>query len=617
MSEPTEKGRIRLLSDALVDQIAAGEVVERPASVVKELVENSLDAGAKKIRVEVRDGGSALIAVTDDGSGMSPAELPMALQRHATSKLTSAADLMRISSFGFRGEALPAIASVSRFRILSRARGAEHGFEILCESGKILHEREAGGPIGTRIEVADLFGSVPARRKFLKRPGTEWGHVADWLARLAMVRPDIHIEAQRDERMAMIWPACTDPRDRIAAILSDDDAASLLEVDQETPACRVHAFLSTPERTRANGQALYIFVNGRPVRDRLLRHALIEAYRDLIPRGRFPIGVVFLEVPPESVDVNVHPAKWEVRFADPQAIHKAIRHAVRDAMSSRRWLGGMQPPVDQPGPLASPSATSLQGRPGDSSRNEIPGFARPTAANASTDDWIFAARPGPEAADRVADQGSEGSVEARPPVPCFGDLPLLGQLRASYLLAETEDGLIVVDQHAAHERILYEGLRTEWLESGVARQGLLLPETVSLRPTSLAAIEEAKDLTLRLGFEIEVFGEGAVLVRAVPAELAGQDVAGLVTELASALEEVEREEDSDASAIRWLPRLDRLFATLACHSARRFGDRLPEAEQHAILSGLDTIPWAPTCPHGRPVAILIPHTDLELRFRRR
>jgi DNA mismatch repair protein MutL len=251
----------------------------------------------------------------------------------------------------------------------------------------------------------------------------------------------------------------------------------------------------------------------------------------------------------------------------------------------------------------------------DPGNRRLPGIGQPSASAAVADDWVFAS--GGENADQVADRDVAVGSEDRPPVPCFGDLPLLGQLRASYLLAETEDGLIVVDQHAAHERILYEGLRKQWLETGVARQGLLIPETVTLTPRSLVAVEEAGELTLRLGFEIEVFGEDAVLVRAVPAELAGQDAVGLVTELASALEEVERGDESDASAIRWLPRLDRLFATLACHSARRFGDRLPEAEQRAIISGLDTIPWAPTCPHGRPVAILIPHTDLELRFRRR
>jgi DNA mismatch repair protein MutL len=631
-----QEGRIRLLSNALVDQIAAGEVVERPASVVKELVENSLDADAHRIRVEVRDGGAALIAVTDDGLGMSKDELPMALQRHATSKLSSAADLMRIGSFGFRGEALPAIASVSRFRILSRARGAEHGYEVVVEAGEVQSEREAGGPEGTRIEVADLFGAVPARRKFLKRAGTEWGHTADWLARLALVRPDIHIEIQRDDRKATVWPACTDPRDRIAMILSDDDAAALIQVDHDSPACRIHAFVSTPERTRPNGQGLYLFVNGRPVRDRLLRHALIESYRDLLPRGRFPIGVLFAEVPPETVDVNVHPAKWEVRFTDPQAIHRAIRHAVRDAMSSRSWLGGIRPPAvgsqttSETDRDRSPAfqGASPSGAPRDSRGN------RESRAS-ETDDWIFAAGEGARESgggeSRVADGSlihgeaaspdgtatAQGGTGAVPPVASFGALEILGQLRASYLLAETEDGLMVVDQHAAHERILYEGLRKGWLEAGVARQGLLTPLTVELSPVAIEALAESPDLVERLGFEVEPFGDGAVLVRAIPAEVSGQDVGELITELAGALEEVDRGDDMDAAAIRWLPSLDRLFATMACHSARRFGDRLPAEEQKAILAGLDTIPWAPTCPHGRPVAILLSHEDLELRFRRR
>lgn len=625
--ETAEKGRIRLLSDALVDQIAAGEVVERPASVVKELVENSLDADARRIRVEIRDGGAALIAVTDDGLGMSPAELPMALQRHATSKLSSAADLMRIGSFGFRGEALPAIASVSRFRIMSRARGADHGYEIVVEAGQLVSEREAGGPEGTRIEVADLFGAVPARRKFLKRPGTEWGHIVDWLSRLALVRPDIHIEIQRDDRKATVWPACKDQRDRIAMILSDEDAAALIEVEHESPACRIHAFVSTPERTRPNGQGLYLFVNGRPVRDRLLSHALNEAYRDLLPRGRFPMGVLFVDVPPETVDVNVHPAKWEVRFTDPQAIHRTIRRAVRDAMASRAWLGGIRAPgaggdAVQIEPAATHAAESTR-------TGSAPLGSRNSGRSGETDDWIFAENQ----ADKPSRVEEGGNAEWRsdpgddtelripgaqsPPVASFGSLEILGQLRASYLLAETDDGLMVIDQHAAHERILYEGLRKSWFEAGVARQGLLTPLTVELSPGAIAALEESPDLVERLGFEIEPFGEGAVLVRAIPAEVSGQDVGVLVTELSGALEEVERGDDTDASAIRWLPSLDRLFATMACHSARRFGDRLPAEEQKAILAGLDTIPWAPTCPHGRPVAILLSHEDLELRFRRR
>lgn len=629
-ADSSEKGRIRLLSDALVDQIAAGEVVERPASVVKELVENAIDAEARMIRVEVRDGGAALIAVTDDGLGMSPEELPMALQRHATSKLRSAADLMRIGSFGFRGEALPAIASVSRFRIMSRARDRAEGYEILIEGGEIKSERAAGGPIGTRIEVADLFASVPARRKFLKRAGTEWGHIADWLARLALVHPDLHLEIQRDDRKATVWPACRSLRDRIGMILPDEDAAALVEVELDTPEAKVHAFVSTPERTRPNGNALYLFVNGRPVRDRLLRHALVQAYRDLLPRGRFPVGVLYVEVPPETVDVNVHPAKWEVRFTDPQAVHRAIRHAVRDAMAKRSWLGDMSAPG---GP---PVATGLGTRPPEI--GSAPSRSIPTATAAETDDWVFA--QGDRRVDRVAEgalpalefgtarpsgveEGEASALEAAPragdaaPVPSFGALPILGQLKASYLLAETADGLMVIDQHAAHERILYEGLRKGWLEQGVARQGLLTPLTIELAPAAVAAIGEAPELVARLGFEIEPFGDDAVLVRAIPAEISGQDVGELVTELASALEDVEGGDEADENVVRWLPSLDRLFATMACHSARRFGDRLPREEQEAILAGLDTIPWAPTCPHGRPVAILVSHADLELRFRRR
>ncbi|MCA9501761.1 MAG: DNA mismatch repair endonuclease MutL [Myxococcales bacterium] len=633
---PPEKGRIRLLSDALVDQIAAGEVVERPASVVKELVENSLDAEARRIRVEVRDGGAALIAVTDDGVGMTPAELPMALQRHATSKLRSAADLMRIASFGFRGEALPAIASVSRFRIVSRARGHDTGYEIRCDAGRVVSERAAGAPEGTRIEVADLFAAVPARRKFLKRAGTEWGHIADWLARLALVRPDIHVELQRDDRDATVWPTCRSLAERVAMILPDDDAAALVEIEYDTPEARIHAFVSSPERTRPNGQGLYLYVNGRPVRDRLLRHALTEAYRDLLPRGRFPVAVLLLEVPPDSVDVNVHPAKWEVRFADPQAIHRAIRRPVREAMTRRAWLGGVRaapPPSDvgdgaaaPPGMRAGAQRAATYGASGRVASTSAPG----------TDDWIFAGRS--PAIDRVAESAGhelQARAEASPsgrafdegalgppsettrPVPAFGSLRLLGQLRASYLLAESDRGLIVVDQHAAHERILYEGLRQRWLEQGVARQGLLVPQAVSLSADAVAALEEGASLVERLGFEVEAFGEGTVLVRAIPAELTGRDVGELVGELAAALGEVERGDDASEGVVRWLPGLDRLFATMACHAARRFGDRLPEAEQAAILSGLDTIPWAPTCPHGRPVAILLDHADLEQRFRRR
>ncbi|MBY0398925.1 DNA mismatch repair endonuclease MutL [Myxococcota bacterium] len=656
-----QTGRIRVLPDALIDQIAAGEVVERPSSVVKELVENSLDAGARTIRVDVRDGGMALIAVQDDGFGMSPEELPVALARHATSKLRSVEDLMRIASFGFRGEALPAIASVSRLRILSRARGASAGHEILIESGKVLHSRTAGGPEGTRIEVADLFATIPARRKFLKRAGTEWGHIADWLARLAMVRPDIHLEIHRDDRPAMIWPACSDRRDRLALLLPEEDGASLIAVDLETAGVRVHGFTSTPEHSRATSQGLYLFVNGRPVRDRVLSHAMAEPYRDLLPRGRFPVGVLFVEVPPESVDVNVHPAKWEVRFSDPQAVHRAIRHALREAIASRRWLAlapaqsraGTTPtltptltptmtPTRTPRSAPSPIDASSQSRGalnggGDRETDRaavLPLTVREGAGapwrttrsdgqaagrSAELDDWSFARGASGLAAEPRDPMRADSSVAAGPdrPVASFAALRLIGQLRASYLLAEGERGLVVVDQHAAHERILYERLRQAWLEAGVARQGLLSPIVIPVSPAAIAAVEASAETVGRLGFDLEPFGDAALLLRAVPAELADSDPESLVRDLAAALIEGDPGGAAEASAVRWLPVLDRFFATLACHSARRFGDRLPDAEQRAILSGLDTIPWAPTCPHGRPVAVLLDEAELEARFRRR
>ena len=609
-----QPGRIRVLPDALVDQIAAGEVVERPASVVKELVENSLDAGATTIRVDVRDGGAALVAVQDDGQGMTPEELPVALERHATSKLRTVEDLSRIASFGFRGEALPAIASVSRFRILSRARGEVVGHEILVEGGRVLHSRAAGGPEGTRIEVADLFASVPARRKFLKRAGTEWGHIADWLARLAMARPEIHIETRRDDRAAIVWPACSDRRDRLALLLPENDAVGLLAVDHSTPDARVHGFVSTPEQSRATGQGLFLFVNGRPVRDRLLSHALCEPYRDLLPRGRFPIGIVFVEVPAESVDVNVHPAKWEVRFSDPQSIHRAIRHAVREAIASRRWL------AVAPGRLA--SATSEVGRletalPRVVRERELDWGGGAVARDAGTAvDWTLARDAQIPALESADSHDATSEVQA-PPVVSFRALRLLGQLHASYLLAEGEEGLVVIDQHAAHERILYERLRQDWLDAGVARQGLLSPVVVKVPAAAVVAVEQSAELVARLGFELEAFGEEALLLRAVPAELIASDPEALVRDLSAALAESERGPEADASAVRWLPGLDRMFATLACHAARRFGDRLPDAEQRAILAGLDSIPWAPTCPHGRPVAIRHDKADLEARFRRR
>jgi DNA mismatch repair protein MutL len=578
--------RIRRLPSALIDQIAAGEVVERPASVVKELIENALDAGATRLRVELRDGGREGIAISDDGSGMSPEDARLALERHATSKLGSLEDLARIASFGFRGEALPAIAAVSKLCLRTRPADAATGFELRVEGGERRSEREVGTPVGTRVEVSELFGNVPARRKFLKSGVTEWGHAADWIARIALAQPALHVDVLRDDRPAWSWPVVSDALDRVAAVLGEREAEALVAVDAAHGRVRVHGWVSRPDRHRSNLSGVYLFVNGRPVRDRVLQHALVDCYRDVLPRGRFPSAVLFVELPLDAVDVNVHPAKWEVRFADPRAAHRWVRDAVRGGFAGRAWLGA---DAEAAPPPAEPRAPSPTGTPPAS-------------------DWLFAA---PAQAARVGAH-APGADAAR---VRFGELRLLGQLLATYLLVESKQDLLLIDQHAAHERVLYEQLRAGWLAHGVERQGLLAPLAVQLEPRALAVLAERHDEALKLGFEIEPFGEDTIAVRAVPALLEGRDPAGLVRSLADAW--LAGDAEGGSSAVRALDAADRTFATLACHAARRKGDPLDPREQRALLDALDAIPWAPTCPHGRPVVVPFTGHEIERRFGRR
>jgi DNA mismatch repair protein MutL len=457
--------------------------------------------------------------------------------------------------------------------------------------------------------VAALFAAVPARRKFLKAAATEWTHVADWLARAALARPDVHVDVVREDRPAWSWPATQDRLARVAAVLSEREAEGLVPAELERDGLRLRGFVSRPDAHRRSADGLYLYVNGRPVRDRLLRHALLEAYRDLLPRGRFPTALLELELAPEAVDVNVHPAKWEVRFADPQTVHRAVSATVRRAIEARGWL------VGAPGAGAAPSAAAAREAvlaPGSAGPAASAwGGARPApAAPAAGGDWLFAERPAAPA----------HATEAAP-VPRFGDLRLLGQLLGSYLVLEDKAGLLLVDQHAAHERVLYERLRAAWLAGGVERQLLLVAAPIELEAASRAALEAAGEGLARLGFELEPFGAGAVLARAVPALLAEQDPAALVRGLGDELRGAALAEGEGAPAgpasVRLLESADRLFASLACHAARRAGDVLPTAEQRALLEALDTIPWAPTCPHGRPVAVPFGLPEIERRFGRR
>lgn len=611
---PSGASRVLRLPEALVDQIAAGEVVERPASVVKELVENAVDAGAARVRVEVRGGGADLVAVTDDGHGMGAEDARLALERHATSKLRALGDLAALRSFGFRGEALPAIASVSRMRLRTRARGAASGFEIRLDGGAIREAREVGAPEGTRVEVADLFGAVPARRKFLKTPATEWGHVHDWLARAALARPGVHFDVGRDDRAAVAWPAVADPLERIAAVLSEREAAALVEASRDHGDLALRAFVSRPDLHRPTAAGVYLFVNGRPVRDRLLRHALLQVMRDVLPRGRFPTALLFLEAAPDAVDVNVHPAKWEVRFGDPQAVHHLVTATLREALAGRGWLGA-PPRADAEGAdrVAEPDSTPLVGGAAAPPRSS---WAEGGAGGgAGQGDWVFARR-GASAGPGTGpiDEASAPAEAARP--FRFAELRLLDQLLGTYLLLEGKDGLLLVDQHAAHERVLYERLRAGWLEGGAARQALLVPATLELEPGVAEIFEAAHETVRALGFEVEAFGGEAVMVRAVPALLADRDPVELLRGLADELRAAGALGTTARPDARGLDAADRVLATTACHAARRAGERLEPREQRALLEALDAIPWAPTCPHGRPVAVPLSLAEIERRFGR-
>jgi len=598
---------IRVLSDEVVDQIAAGEVVERPASVVKELVENSLDAGASRVRVDVRDGGIAWLQVTDDGHGMDPVNARLALTRHATSKLGAALDLEQIQSYGFRGEALPAIASVSNFRLVTRSRDAEAGFEIRIAGGTWLGEQEVGASVGTRIEVADLFESVPARRKFLKRPSTEWSHVVDGVGRLALALPSVHFEIRRDGKAPAVWPATDSGLERIAAVLSEEEASALLRGEGAGADAELEAFVSSPEHTRPNARSIRIFVNGRPVQDRILRSALLQAYRDVLPRGRYPSAVLFLRIAPGSVDVNVHPAKSEVRFAQPQEIHRLVRKTVRDAMASRTWLG-----ISSPAGSSVGADVDFDARGAPAARHGDPLPQEPFVFREGVE-----APPGPVEKSRASQERGGPLWEEGTPRPLFGGLDVLGQIHATYLVVDGEKGLLLIDQHAAHERVLYERLRAQWSGEGVARQALLIPETVELGALGVAELADSADALAKIGFEVDAFGDATVVVRCIPALLSGQNPAALVRELASEWSRSEGRGSRDLEDTRFLGSIDRIFASLACHSARRAGDRLPAQEQRSLLSDLDSIPWAPTCPHGRPVASMLELAEIERRFGRR
>jgi DNA mismatch repair protein MutL len=610
---------IRRLPETLVNRIAAGEVVERPAAAVKELVENSIDAGATRIEVRLRTGGQSLILVEDDGSGMTPEEMELAVERHATSKLPEDR-LDRIGTLGFRGEALPSIGSVSRMTIASRPRGAESGWAIAVEGG----EKRIVGPVargqGTRIEVRELFYATPARLKFLKTPRTETQAVRDAVERLALARPDLAFVLAEEERTLLALNAQTgdDPsaarQARLAALLGDEVASNMLDVDEERDGLAISGFASLPTLNRGTAGGQYFFVNGRPVKDRQLSGALRGAYLDVLAHDRHPVVALFIEAPPEMVDVNVHPAKTEVRFRDGQAVRSLIVGSIRRALEG----GGHR------ASSTVAAATLERFRMGGGGRGTAGPISHAAAARYLSTPQSQAARGFAEAAqaafaivDRPSARAEMPAADpvpfARPlPEPALVDYPLgaaRAQLHETYIVAQTQDGVVIVDQHAAHERLTYEKVKAQLAQGTVARQILLVPEVVELGPARVDALIDAGEALAECGLVVERFGQGAVLVREAPALLPAGQVVTMVRDLAE-----EFLSDGTAAVGR---RLDQVCSSIACHGSVRAGRRLTVEEMNALLREMEATPLSGQCNHGRPTYVELKLGDIERLFGRR
>jgi DNA mismatch repair protein MutL len=609
---------LRLLPETVVNRIAAGEVVERPASAVKELVENSIDAGATRIDVVVADGGRTLISVTDDGCGLDAHELTLAVQRHATSKLPGD-DLMAIATLGFRGEALPSIGAVSRLSITSRPRGADSAWAIAVEGGRTAPPQPAAHPPGTRIEVRDLFYATPARLKFLKAPRTELTHIVEAVNRLAMAHPGIGFTLSDGSRSLIKLPTAPGDLfaarlDRLAAVMGRDFADNALRIDAEREGIRLTGHAGLPTLNRGNAAYQFLFVNGRPVRDRLLVGALRGAYRDFLASDRHPLVALFLEVPAGAVDVNVHPAKTEVRFRDPGLVRGlivgALRHALAEAgHRAATTVAGAALGAVRPGGLPMVAGTRGSAPVYAAGPGAVAGFLAEAAAAyhaplPNLDLPPGAAPPAPDA-HAVSDDAAQDTVLAAYPLGVAR-----AQVHGTYVVAQTADGIVIVDQHAAHERLTHERIKAALAADGVARQGLLIPEVVELDEGAVDRLAARAGELAELGLLVEPFGPGAVVVRETPALLGETDVAGLVRDLADDLAEW-----GEALALR--DRLGDVCATMACHGSVRAGRRLNPAEMNALLREMEATPHSGQCSHGRPTYVELKLADIEKLFGRR
>jgi len=600
------------LPETLCNQIAAGEVVERPASVLKELVENALDAGADRILVEVEQGGKRLLRITDNGHGMNRDDAFLCLERHATSKIRSEQDLFRLQTLGFRGEALPSIAAVSRMALRTRETDSLEGWEIVTEGGRVLRAGAVGMPVGTVIEVRNLFFNVPARRKFLRRDETELGHLSEALTRLALASPGVHVRLTHNARLLWEVNRQNGLAERIGELLGRDILRGLVPLREfpEAP-WRLHGLLSRPELHRSTNSGMFSYINGRFIRDRVVQHAVAEGYRHLLPKGRYPLAVLFLEIPADLVDVNVHPTKQEVRFREQSQVHDLIVAAVRETLARPSAAATRQPP-EAPQEVAGRQAQAVP-------TGEVPSKIRdPHAA--------YLTKAGPQPApdpvhkvhevhqakppEQVATLFAPPAAENPTPEPNgYGSMTILGQFRGSYLVCQAGDDLVLVDQHAAHERIGFETLKRQLAASGIERQSLLFPVVIELDHREAAVAAQHLPDFARFGFELEPFGGRAFTLTAVPQLLAGADPQRLIRDVTAELAEVGRSGGLDAA-------VDQVLMRLACHAMIRANQPLTVAEMEALLAALAAVDFGSHCPHGRPVLHRLGRSEVERFFHR-
>lgn len=603
--------KIKILPEIISNKIAAGEVVERPASVVKELVENALDAGSTRIGIEIEKGGRALMRVSDNGSGMSHDDALLALERYATSKIYEDQDLFSIRTLGFRGEALPSIASVSRFVLVTRESRSDVGTEIKVEGGRIKAVSEIGAPPGTMVSVKQLFYNTPARRKFLKSIATEMSHIADIVSSTAMGRPDIQFKLIHNEKTIKDWSSTTSAFDRVIDVVGKDLATALHPIEFASNGISISGWISSPQITRTTSRGMFVYVNNRFVRDRIVQHALFQGYSQRLVKGQFPIAIIFIRVPFDQVDINVHPTKHEVRFGQQQKVHAAVKEAVARTLYETdhpgwRPVSASQRATHTADVNVSDHASSYRFTEDRGQRTEDGGQRTEDRGQKAEDRF----QTTPSYRRHLSDTASLPDRQAPIwPKKRFRDLHMIGQFHNTYIVCESDEGLILLDQHAAHERILFEQLRSQSAGARPAAQQLLVPETVELGFREANGLQKMLPELETMGLDIEHFGGRTFVVKAVPASLSGRDVKPLIVEIAENMVTVGTSSDLQKA-------LERCYIIMACHGAIRANQHLSEPQIKGLLEQLDACDNPSHCPHGRPTWIRWDLKTLEKSFKR-